>query len=222
MNKFLEALLWMIGLILFYGVIGYFLSPSKSEAKELGEIGKSWDIAELDVLSDIYSKLEQMRQRGEIAEHERKIAEKVKESVENPKAVSGIKHTEKERSFEYNPVYVVERDLKDVKGQIFAKKGDRINPFEYVTLPYELVFFDGSDQDHIDWAIGRYNQAKIKPKLILVAGSVLRLEQEYDVEIYFDQEGIITKKLGIKQVPAIVYQAGDKLNIKEIDVKRAR
>ena len=54
-------------------------------------------------------------------------------------------------------------------------------------------------------------------KIILIAGSPLKLSEELGIPIYFDQYGLITKKLRIKQVPAMVFQeTGNKvLTIRE-------
>lgn len=200
-------------------IIVIFIAIYKANASDLGVIGKSWDITEKNILSEIESKLRNMQASGEIADHQAKITEKVKRSALYPEAVKNIKHTQKPRSFTYDPVYTVAQDLKDNKGQIFAKKGDKVNPFDYVSLNYELIFLDGNDEDHVKWAITRYQEAGIKPKLILVSGSPIELENEYDIDFYFDQSGVLTLKLGIEQVPALVYQKGKKLEIKEFDLK---
>jgi hypothetical protein len=59
--------------------------------------------------------------------------------------------------------------------------------------------------------------------VILVKGKPfdIKIENEdptigkYDHAIYFDQHGILTKKLDIKNVPAIVSQKGDLLEVRE-------
>jgi len=39
------------------------------------------------------------------------------------------------------------------------------------------------------------------------------------INLYFDQEGVLTHKLGIKQVPALVTQVGHFLKIEEIKLE---
>ena len=43
-------------------------------------------------------------------------------------------------------------------------------------------------------------------KIILVKGSPLELQEKLGIPVYFDQYGTLTKRIGIKQVPAIVWQ----------------
>ena len=60
---------------------------------------------------------------------------------------------------------------------------------------------------------------QIKPKLILTGGSPIKLEEEYKLDFYFDQRGVLIKQLGIKAVPAIVMQDGKVLKIREVMVR---
>ncbi len=43
-------------------------------------------------------------------------------------------------------------------------------------------------------------------KIILVKGAPLDLQQRFCQEVFFDQFGVITTKLGIKHVPAMAFQ----------------
>ena len=58
--------------------------------------------------------------------------------------------------------------------------------------------------------------------MILVAGSIFKLQEllgaEHAGKVYFDQNGELTKKFGIKGSPAIVEQEGFKLKIEEVMV----
>jgi conjugal transfer pilus assembly protein TraW len=49
-----------------------------------------------------------------------------------------------------------------------------------------------------------------------VKGAPLLLSEELKVPVYFDQSGLLTKKLGIHHVPALVTQEGMRLRIEEI------
>ncbi|GHT93168.1 hypothetical protein FACS1894122_07980 [Alphaproteobacteria bacterium] len=59
--------------------------------------------------------------------------------------------------------------------------------------------------------------------MILVKGSPLELQKRLHRDIYFDQQGILTSKFGIKHVPAIVFQKADEkfLTILEVVAPRA-
>jgi conjugal transfer pilus assembly protein TraW len=49
-----------------------------------------------------------------------------------------------------------------------------------------------------------------------VAGSYLALMQRWQVLVYYDQQGALTRKLGITHVPALVSQEGKQLRIDEL------
>ncbi len=80
---------------------------------------------------------------------------------------------------------------------------------------------DGDDPEQVAWAIRQHQAAEAshKPKIILVQGAPFGLSQKWGLPIYFDQSGILVKKLGIAQVPARVSQKEKALLVEEIEVK---
>lgn len=59
---------------------------------------------------------------------------------------------------------------------------------------------------------------RVKP--VLVAGSYLELMQAWQRPVYVDQQGRLTRQLGITQVPALVSQEGARLRIDELEIRR--
>ena len=57
-------------------------------------------------------------------------------------------------------------------------------------------------------------------KPILTGGSYLDLMQAWQLPVYYDQLGMLTRRLGIRQVPALVSQEGKRLRIDELEVTR--
>jgi conjugal transfer pilus assembly protein TraW len=187
-----------------------------AEAANLGTFGATFRIAEADLIEEIYKKLRDPESGGTMKTMQQGINEKIAERIKTPQPTEGIRHTEKPRTFEYDPTIEVTRDLKDHKGRIFAKKGDRFNPLDRIRMTKPLLFIDGEDKDHLYWA-GLRLRTYPTAKVILVRGSPLEVKKKLNREIYFDQHGHITSKLGITQVPAVVYQRpGEKvLTIRE-------
>lgn len=190
-------------------------------AKDFGVRGKIATIEEDDPLVLVQSKLKSMEERGELERHNRELQKKTKAAIERPKAVEGITRATKAREFYYDPTYVVAEDIKDHTGKIFYEKGTKVNPLETVTLSQELLFFDGDDEDQIAFAKEKLKEklAESSVKLILVKGAPIALSEELKVPVYFDQSGLLTKKLGIHHVPALVTQHGLHLRIEEIKVE---
>ncbi len=137
-------------------------------------------------------------------------------AIEHPKPLPGITRTKTARSFYFDPSIVVGETITDAKGNILVPAGTRQNPLEVVSLSKHLLFFDGTDSRQVEWArqlIAR-DEGKVKP--ILVAGSYLALMARWQLPVYFDQQGALTRKLGITHVPALVSQEGLQLRIDEI------
>jgi conjugal transfer pilus assembly protein TraW len=87
-----------------------------------------------------------------------------------------------------------------------------------MNLEKKLIFIDGGDIEQVNWfkQQRRIEQIKEEDKLILVTGCPFDLAEELDREVYFDQQGSLTKKFKIEQVPAIVEQEEKVLRIREI------
>lgn len=185
-------------------------SSSQVQAKDLGTIGVISPIVEQDPIQLIQQKLKTMEDLGELKQHQHALAKKAKDAVERPLPVEGITRATKSRLFTYDPTYEVKKDIKDHRGQILYSKGTRVNPLETVNLSQSLLFFDGDDEEQVAFVKEKIEEAflvRASLRLILVRGAPLVLSEEFQRPVYFDQGGFLTKKLGIKHVPAIVSQS---------------
>lgn len=180
-----------------------------ANAQDLGVFGETFEIAEEDFLQHMMSKLQKMNQTGELKIAQKQIQEKIKENIAHPKAVQGITETEKEREFKFDPTITVTQDLADHNGKIFARAGEQFNPLNQVKMT-PMLFINGENEKQISWALKKISKKKIFrhdfAKIVLVKGSPFDLQEKLNRQIYFDQNGLLTKKLGIEHVPAIVFQ----------------
>lgn len=190
-------------------------------AKDFGVRGKIAPIEEDDPISLIQSKLKTMEERGELERHNRELQKKTRAAIERPKPVEGISKAKETHIFYYDPTYIVPEDLKDHQGRTIHSKGTRLNPLETVTLSQGFLFFDGDDGDQVAFAKEKLKEklSECSIKLILVKGAPLALSEELKVPVYFDQSGLLTKKLGIHHVPALVTQHGLRLRTEEIKME---
>ncbi|MBY0281124.1 MAG: type-F conjugative transfer system protein TraW [Alphaproteobacteria bacterium] len=190
---------------------------SKAELqKDFGVVGTTFEIIEENLLEVIENKLKKLNEDGSLQKHQQKIVLETQEKIKRPKPVAGIQHTKETRSFIYDPSLTVPYDLKDHQGKIFHAKGTKVNPLDSKSLSKPLVFIDGDDFSQVSWAIGQEPYALI----ILTNGSPFELMEKLDHPIYFDQEGTLTKKLGILQVPARVTQQEKHLLIEELNLQK--
>ncbi|MDI9635787.1 type-F conjugative transfer system protein TraW [Geitlerinema splendidum] len=201
-------------------------SPITLQAKDFGVRGKIAPIKEQNPIVLIQSKLKIMEERGELERHNRELQKKTKAAIERPKPVKGITRTTKARMFYYDPTYIVPEDIKDHQGRTIHSKGKRLNPLETVTFSQELLFFDGDDADQVVFAKeklkekSKENLKESSVRLVLVKGAPIALSEELKIPVYFDQSGLLTKKLGIHHVPALVTQEGVRLRIEEISLQK--
>ena len=195
-------------------LISIFWSLNFALAKDFGTQGVLFPIEEEDPIVTIKNKLKVMEKSGELERHNKELQKKTTASVERPKPVEGITRATQTRVFYYDPTYVVKTDITDPQGQIFAKKGTKINPLETVTLSHSLLFFDGDDAEQKSWVLQKSQEGP--SKLILIKGAPLSLSEEIKVPVYFDQSGVLTQKFGILHIPALVTQQGLHLRIEEI------
>ena len=183
-------------------------------ARDLGTHGIIYPIVEEDPLRLIQKKLKSMEEKGDLEKRNRELQQKTKAAIERPKSVQTLTKAIHSRVFYYDPTYRVPEDIQNHKGQLIHKKGTTINPLKTVTLSQSLLFFDGDNGDQVSFAKDQLKEKSVK--LILVKGAPLALSDEWNVPVYFDQGGFLTKKLGISQVPALVQQEGMRLRIEEI------
>lgn len=181
-------------------------------AKDFGVVGHSYKIEEQDIIEFIKSKLNTM----DMAKLQREQENIVIKYTAEPKPVAGIVDTKEPREYLYDPSFILETDIRDNIGRIIHLAGTKINPLEHVKLGQDLVFINGNNQKQVSFALEHYKQKNEKVKIILVKGSPLNLQKKHKIWIYFDQNGSLTSKFGIKQVPAIITQDGLKLKINEV------
>lgn len=194
----------------------YFLIMSNISfsiyAKDLGTDGNTFSIKELHFLEYIEHLLK--KNKFEIEEKIKQYTEQVKKAIITPKAVDGITNTTEEREYTWDPVYTVPETLYDEEGNILTQAGLKYNSQDYVPLTRKYIFIDGNNDKHVEFARGFAE----KDKIILINGQPNEVAEKLGKKIYFDQEGVLTKKFGIKHAPAVVRAQDKMIYIKEYEV----
>lgn len=188
----------------------------KASAVDLGTIGPTYEIAEPHLLAFIEQRLREKERSGEL----QRLAEAARargiDTVRQPPPVEGLRTTERPRTFYVDPSFTLDRNITDPQGRLMFAAGTRKNPLEVVSLSRHLLFFDARDPRQVKHArelSGRY-AGRIKP--ILTGGSYLDLMKAWRVPVYYDQSGTLTRRFGIRQVPALVSQDGLRLRVDEL------
>jgi conjugal transfer pilus assembly protein TraW len=183
-------------------------------SKNLGKIGQTYPIKETDMLELIYSKLNKLQETGELERINNKMATRAR--LERPAPVMGLSSTKVYKKWIMDPSITLASDITNLEGDIIAKAGTRVNPLSYISLRSTLVFYDGDDKKQVAWAQEQNKRLKSKAKLILVKGSITEQVELFKKRVFFDQNGLLTRKFGIHHIPALVTQEGLNLRIEEV------
>jgi conjugal transfer pilus assembly protein TraW len=197
-------------------VAALLIVGGRAGAIDLGTIGPTYEIGEPHLLAFIEQRLREKERSGEL----QRLAEAARargiDTVRQPPPVEGLRTTERPRTFYLDPSFTLHRNVTDPQGRLMFAAGTRTNPLEVVSLSRHLLFFDARDPRQLKHARelnGRYG-GRIKP--ILTGGSYLDLMKAWRVPVYYDQAGTLTRRFGIRQVPALVSQDGLRLRIDEL------
>ena len=199
---------------------GLSLLMARAVAMELGVIGPTYEISEPHLLQMIEQRLREKERSGELKRLEEQTRSRGIETVKHPTPVAGLHPTETARTYYIDPSFTLDRNLLGPRGELLFAAGTRKNPLEVVSLSRHLLFFDARDPRQVARArqlMASY-QGRVKP--ILVGGSYLELMKSWRIPIYYDQHGLLTRRLGIAQVPALVSQEGLRLRVDELDLAR--
>ena len=201
-------------------VLYVFILSNSVSAKDFGNRGANYPVAEESILLMFQKKLGALDLKKE-EERMRRIAE---ERVKNPAPVSGIVPAKETREFWHDPTYILTEDAVLPCGRVLYKAGTRVNPLDYMNLDRRLFFIDGREEKQVEWLKGqllpeeRSFDKKIEDRVILVGGSPVELQDKLGFEVYFDQGGELTTRFGIRGSPAVAEQAGKNLKIVEVAV----
>ena len=190
---------------------------SETRASDHGIVGQTFPIVEPDLLATIEAKLQRLQANGDIDRMNAAFARRAEARVRRPKPVAGITPATEARTWAYDPTITIERDVQDQKGNYIARRGQTVNPLDFTAVTQALVFVDGDNKAEMAWATAQYSD--LKAKIILVSGSPLEEMTARQRRFYFDQEGRLTGKLGIRHTPAVAVQDGRVMKLSEIKLK---
>jgi conjugal transfer pilus assembly protein TraW len=195
-------------------------SNNRTFAVDLEKRGMTFGVKEEGFVAMMIRKLKNL----DLEKENEKMQALARNRVENPVAVDGIKPATKDRSFYYDPTYTLEEDVVLPCGKVLYKAGTKVNPLDHMDLERRIIFVDDRESKQINWLKEILNEKnkdvehnqKAEDRIILVGGSVLKVQEQIGEQVYFDQMGELTTKFGIKASPAIAVQEGKKLKIEEV------
>jgi len=181
----------------------FSLVAGSASAKDLGVWGELYPIHEQSMLDMIKNRLTEMQNNGQLAKMQEETKKRVIANTLRPKPTPNIKTSLQRSTFTFDPSITVNNDIADHKGRVFAHKGQKVNPADFMPFPYNLLFIDGDDAKQVSWA-KRFDSGGNRKVIILVNGNIHEAGKSTGVAVYFDQNGELTKRFQVSEVPAQV------------------
>lgn len=185
-------------------------------AKDLGKIGETYPIKEIDLLDFIQTRLKQMQQSGELEKINKQMVETIKKRSDRPTPVKNVSPTKMYRKWFIDPSISIKNDITDAGGKIVIKAGTVVNPLSHASLKSIFMFYDGDNKVQVAWAMKQDKILKGKTKLILINGSIVEQINIFKKKILFDQNGLLINKFKIQHTPALASQEGLQIKIEEV------
>lgn len=179
----------------------------------MGVVGTTFEIHEKSLLKAIEERLQDLQSSGKLIVHQKELQERVLQSIDRPRAVGGLHKATTYQSRDYDPSFVLDKDINDLEGSPIATAGTKYNPLDYHSFGKPLLLIDGDDISQVTWALNQ------KGKIVLTQGAPLLLTKEYKRTFFFDQGGLLVKKFNISKIPVRVSQKDKVLKIEEINLR---
>lgn len=214
----MSAQKWIIQLSAISVLILCAFITKATYANDLGVMGETYPILEMDFLDFIQSRIEQVQKNGQWQALQNRATQSAISYRNRPPRVAGITRARETKNWKYDPSIVLDHDVISPDRKMIAAAGTRVNPLNFITVTKTLIFYDSDDETQVEWVLEQDKKLNGKDKLILINGSVLDQEKRFKKPIYFDQSGKLTSRFGITHVPAVVYQEETVLRVAEVKI----
>lgn len=197
----------------FIGSLLIFCKTPALEAADLGVQGELFQIEE----ENIFDVLEKKAAKQFSPEAIKALLQGAQERFLRFELPFPIPEAQSLRVFYHDPSITFKENVTDLEGRLIAAQGVRLNPLEQIQELTALLFLDGTNPSHVQWAKSQPSSFK----WMLVKGSPLELQAQEQREVFFDQQGAYVKRFNIEHIPARISQEGLLLKIEEIPVDRS-
>jgi conjugal transfer pilus assembly protein TraW len=199
-----------------------FLLPvmaSIATARDLGTFGAVYDIVEKDALKELEEKAKSVDFSRAVDRNAlvRRARDFTPEEVKETRMIGPAR---KERTFLVDMTYILERDIKDDKGNIVYPAGYTFNPLNYVAYPRIIVILNGRRPEQIGWFEKSSYAKDAQVTLLLTDGSYSELSKSLKRPVFYASAKLI-EAFRIQTVPSVVRQLGAHMEVTEVFVPSA-
>jgi conjugal transfer pilus assembly protein TraW len=193
-----------------------WLTSYSETVNDLGVIGKTYSIAEESMLDLIKRRLQSKVDSGEVDTVHQRMKDRSVKYVERPPGAF-LPSAAEYRVVEIETEYTTKEDILGADGKVLFPAGTTVNPLTVHPINKTMCFFDGDNSNQVEWVKKVCTNNPLN-KLILVNGNYVAVSKYLGIRAYFDQRGYLVNKLGIRSLPAVLRQSGDKLYLEEFPV----
>ena len=186
---------------------------ANANAQTLPDVGRTYDIAEQDALSELESHASKFDWQKEI--------KKVKPESYHPEDLPVLPVALKQRTFIVDPTYTLTQDIPDQNGGILYPSGYRFNPLDYISYSKTIVFINGTSKDQVQWFFESPYAHKTDVVLLLIDGQALKMGKQLSRPVFFASQKI-TQRFQLAAVPSVVKTSGRMFEVTEFPPKKAK
>ena len=183
------------------------LSASQVFAKDLGTVGRTYQIAEVDALRELEDRARRIDTKKMLAQ--------ARPEKYRPVNLKYLPRASKARSYLVDMTYVLEVDIPDGKGGILYPRGYTFNPLSFIPFRKTLVVIDGSDRQQVAWfAASRFNSDPAVT-LLLTDGFSVDIQKRVRRPAFYATEPVVSR-FRLAAVPSVIRVKGMNMEVEEI------
>lgn len=204
---FVALLFWFIITTTVLG--GLLKSVFSAQRIVLKPEGETYSIAEEDALEEVKREASKVNKSA--------LTKKILADAERHfNSNFNYPHACKNATFSFYPLYTLDVDVKDEKGNVIYPKGYTFNPLDYVPFPYVFVFFDGTSKEEVEWVAKNF---KGKPNTFVVTtrGNVKVLAEKLEMPVY-PMTKLMEERFRIKRTPSVVRAVKNYVVVQEVGI----
>lgn len=186
-------------------------APLQCFPKTLGVYGTIYQITEPDLATVIKKKLSDLEKDGTIERLKQEGKQRIINHIEHPDPIPGISTATQAKTWLIDPTFTEQHSVVALNHTLIPK-GFSYNPLQYGNLQHKYLFADGRDPRQVTIAT-QFLAADVTNRVVLTGGSYADLSRKTHRQVYYDQGGALTSRLGIDTVPAILSQDGMRIKI---------
>jgi hypothetical protein len=188
----------------FNSIIILLLTFSSASSAITVSKGTTYEVIEPDLLLEIQQKAKQVDWK------------KLQRNMKLAQDIARLPIAQEDRSYYHTPITTLAFEVKDKNGKVLYPKGFKFNPLKYTTLPNQLIVL-GSPR-HLKMVSSLSSLVSLDDTLLIANMNARVFIEKTNKRAFLLTKNAI-QRLGVKSVPAVISQQGDKFLIQEYKVR---